>query len=88
MTFAPRMTTSPRSPWGRPPVPVDDADLLAGQREAHGAGLAHAVVGVEGRGARPLGEPVALDEHDAERSLDAGDQLGRHRGRAADHEPQ
>ncbi len=67
---------------------VDDAHLLAGQREADRAGLADAVVGVERRGARTLGEPVAFDERDAEDVLDAGDQLGGHRGRAAHDEPQ
>ncbi len=72
-------------PFGRgPPVDVEQGDLLAGQREPHGAGLARPVDRVDGRRAGALGEAVPLDDRRAVALLEPGDEIGGHRSCAAD----
>ena len=67
MTFGPRTDDlAALARRQRLAVVVDDADLLARQRQPDGAGLAQPSKGLSRRSARALGEPVALDEHDAE----------------------
>ena len=86
MTFGPRTSTSPvPCVVGRPSSP-SNATSTPGSGQSDRAGLARPVDRVEGRRARALGEPVALDDRDAVAGLEAVDQLGRHGRRAADRE--
>ena len=70
------MTTSPGSPTAaNEPSGRIGGHLLTRQRHPDRAGLAHPVQRVDGRRAGALGEPVPLDDREAEPGLAAAQQL-------------